>query len=310
MKVLIIDIIHEVLKKTFEKNGHECVDLSLKSDQEVLNKLPWAEILIMRSRMSITNDLLQDCGNLKIIGRVGAGLEHIDLQAAALNGIKVLSSPEGNRQAVAEHALGMLLSLFNKISKSDTEVRAGHWMRKENQGIELHGKTVGIFGFGNTGSAFAQILSGFGVNILAYDKYKTGFSFECSMERIWNESDVVSLHLPMTRETEQLVSELWLSKFQKPIYLVNTSRGALVKTDHLLDGLDQGSVLGACLDVLEFETENLKMPNHDELPGLAKRLFANPKVVLTPHTAGLSEQSYFKLSHFLADKILAEIKVD
>ena len=308
MKVLIIDKIHRALQQTLEKRGFDCIDMADSPIDQVNAALPESEILVLRSRMSITAEIIDRSPNLKIIARAGAGLEHIDVSYAKSKGIKVLSSPEGNRQAVAEHAMGMILSLFNKIPKSNLEVRNGHWKRKENQGIELRGKTIGIIGFGNTGSAFANVLSGFGVNILAFDKYKKGHLNEASMEQIWAEADVVSLHLPLTDETRYLVSENWISSFKRPVYIVNTSRGSIVNTKHLLEGLESGSVLGACLDVLEFETNNLQIPKIEELPEVAKKLFSHQNVILTSHTAGLTEQSYEKLSSILAEKISCEFE--
>ncbi len=305
MKVLIIDKIHRVLQHTLEKQGFECIDMANSPINDVNAALPETDILVLRSRMSIRTQIIDESPNLKIIARAGAGLEHIDVSYAESKGIKVLSSPEGNRQAVAEHALGMLLSLFNKIPKSDFEIRKGNWQRNENQGIELSGKTLGIIGFGNTGSALGKLLSGFGVNILAYDKYKKGHQYAASMEQIWAEADVVSLHLPVTEETRFLVSKSWLNKFEKPVYIVNTSRGSIVNTKHLLKGLDDRSVLGACLDVLEFETNNLQMPEFEKLPEAARRLLRHQNVILTPHIAGLTEQSYERLSSVLAQKIIA-----
>lgn len=308
MKILIIDTFHESLQILLEDNGYECINMAQSSDEDVRMAMPIADVLILRSRISIDTDFIDASPNLKIIGRVGAGLEHIDVNYAKSKGIKVLSSPEGNRQAVAEHSIGMLLALFNKIPKSNVEVRKGHWLRKENEGIELKGKTVGILGFGNTGSAFAQVISGFGVKILAFDKYKSNHSHDATMEQIWDEADVVSIHLPMTNETKFLVSEAWLKRFKRPIYIINTSRGTIVNTEDLLKAMDETFVLGACLDVLEFETENLKMPRISELPTSATMLFNHPNVILTPHTAGLTKQSYEKLSQVLAHKILVELK--
>ena len=220
----------------------------------------------------------------------------------------MFSSPEGNRQAVAEHALGSLLTLFNRIHTSNAEVREGKWIRKANEGVELRGKTIGIIGFGNTGEAFSRVASGFQTPILAFDKYKRGFADssvkEVSLERLFDEADVVSLHIPYNEETHYMVNDSWLSSFKKPIYLINTSRGSIVETSALLDAINSGKVLGACLDVLEYETENLKMPILDQLPSSARELMVNDNVLLTPHIAGLTKESYEKLSSILADKII------
>lgn len=305
MKVLIIDSIHSALQELLESHGHECMDLSKAPVSDVHLALPFAEILVMRSRISIDAQVIDSCPNLSVIARAGAGLEHIDVTYAESKGIKVLSSPEGNRQAVAEHALGMLLALFNRLAIVDREIRNGIWQRKPNSGIELQGMTVGIIGYGNTGSAFAQVLSGFGVNILAYDKYKTGHDFQATMEEVFEKSQVVSLHLPLTDETKGLVSTEWISQFAQPVYVINTSRGAIVKTLDLLEAIEQSIVFGACLDVLEYETEQLQMPSIEQLPPTAEALFRNDKVLLSPHTAGLSDKSYQKLSSILAEKILS-----
>lgn len=304
MKVLILDTFHESLQLKLEENGHECLNMSNSPDSEVLLAMPFAEILVLRSRMSIRQEQIDACPNLKIIGRVGAGLEHIDVDYARSRGVKVLSSPEGNRQAVAEHAIGMLLTLFNNIAKSNNEVRDGLWMRKENEGVELAGKTIGIIGYGNTGSAFAQVLSGFGVKVLAFDKYKTSFEFESRMDQIFSEADIVSLHLPLNAETKYLVNDTWIHSFQKPFYLINTSRGPIVNTEDLIQAINQKHILGACLDVLEYETENLKMPPIKELPTSALDLMKCGRVILSPHIAGLTKESYEKLSKILAEKIL------
>lgn len=305
MKVVIADTIHSSLQNQLSAAGFHCVDCSLNRDEDFKAELAKAQILVIRSRQVIDANFIDQFPHLKVIARVGAGLEHIDVAHAKNKGIHILSSPEGNRQAVAEHALGMLLSLFNHLNACDAEVRQGLWLRKQNEGIELQGKTVGIVGVGNTGSAFAKVISGFGVSILGYDKYKSGFEHEASMDQLFAEADVVSLHLPMTNETHELVCEQWLAKFKKPIYLINTARGNLVKMEDLLVALNSGKVLGACLDVLPYETKSLKMPPLDELPETAKTLFAQPNVLLSPHIAGLTAQSYEKLSSILADKIIA-----
>lgn len=310
MRFLIIDTFHSSLAEMLTAAGHTCEDVSQQTDEEILAKIADAEAILIRSRITLDRALIDQCTKLKLIGRVGAGLEHIDVAYAESKGITVLSSPEGNRQAVAEHALSMLLALLNNIVRSDAEVRHGQWLRKQNEGEELQGKTVGIVGYGNTGSAFAKVLSGFGVKVIAYDKYKTGFGDEqvkeASMEAVYAEADVVSLHLPLTDETRMLVNTDWIDRFAKPVYLINTSRGPIVNTSDVLDALDTERLRGACLDVLEFETENLKMPPLDELPKTAKRLFEHSRVVLSPHTAGLTVQSYEKLSRVLAEKILAK----
>ncbi len=307
MKVLIIDKVHHALHEILERAGHQCLDISEATEQEVRMALPFAEILVLRSRISIGQDEILSARNLKIIARPGSGIEHIDKEFAHKNGIRVVTSPEGNRQSVAEHALAMLLTLFNRIIIANSEVKQGKWDRKSNQGIELSGKTIGLIGFGNTGSAFAEILSGFDVKILAFDKYKSGFPYEATMERLFESCDIVSLHIPLTNETTGLVSNQWLSQFKKPVYLINTSRGPIAQSHALLQGLNNGQLKGVCLDVLDEESENLTLPELSQIPQATRELIQHQKAIVTPHIAGLTEQSYEKLSKVLAEKILAEI---
>jgi D-3-phosphoglycerate dehydrogenase len=308
MKFVIVDHIHPCFVDLLTQAGHECVSVADQPEHVAIEQMKLAQGVVLRGRFSFTKHFIDSLPKLKLIGRVGAGLEHIDVEYAKSKGITVLSSPEGNRQAVAEHALAMLLSLFNHIPKVDAEVRQGIWLRKQNEGLELQGKIFGIIGYGNTGAALAQLLRGFNTPVLAYDKFKRGFGNswveEVSMEMIFKDADVVSLHLPLTNETNALVNSSWLEKFHKPIYLINTSRGGIVNTADLLRNLNAGRVLGACLDVLEFETENLLMPSYDDLPDVAKALFNHPNVLLSPHTAGLTTESYVKLSRVLAEKII------
>ena len=248
--------------------------------------------------------LEQNVKNLKFIARSGAGMENIDLNYCNQKNIVCFNSPEGNRDAVAEHALGMLLSLFNKIHIADNEIRNGKWNREKNRGIELSGKTIGIIGYGNTGSAFAERLKGFNVNILVFDKYKKkyGNSFvkERSMKKIFAEADVLSLHIPLTEETKYLVNDAFIKKFKKKLFLINTSRGPIVKTDDLVKNLKRGKILGACLDVIEYEEGSFeKMEDGSAFEFLKK----SENVILTPHIAGWTVESYRKLSQILADKI-------
>lgn len=305
MKVVVLDEIHPCLMQMLSTAGHHCLDVSQLSDPEARAAMTEAEILVLRGRFKIDALCMQQMPHLKVIGRVGAGLEHIDREWAAASGIAVLSSPEGNRQAVAEHAVAMLLCWLNKLREADAAVRRGEWNRKAMEGTELEALTVGIVGFGNTGSAFGRLVSAFGSTVLAYDKYLEGHPHQCTMQRVFAEADVVSLHLPLTHETRQLVDAQWLRQFQKPIFLINTARGSIVNTAQLLDAMDEGTVVGAALDVQEFERENLTMPSLLELPEVAHRLRSHPKVLLSPHVAGITRQSYEKLSRVLAEKIMA-----
>lgn len=314
MKVLVIDTIHEALVIKLRQAGFTCEVLPAadRSEPRVREALSDYQGLVLRSGISVGRELIDANPQLAFIGRVGAGLEHIQVEYAREKGIEILSSPEGNRQAVAEHALGSLLALFNRLHIADREVRSGAWLRKQNEGEELQGKTVAIIGFGNTGSAFGRLLAGFEIDVLAFDKYKTIQSVEgieqVSMEDVFNRADVVSLHLPYNAETHHWVNREWISSFERSFYLINTARGGIVKSDDLLNALESGKVKGACLDVLEYETETLTMPAIETLPDTARKLMHHPNVMLSPHIAGLTRQSYEKLSSILADKIIARFK--
>ncbi|MBL4594243.1 MAG: hydroxyacid dehydrogenase, partial [Flavobacteriales bacterium] len=243
----------------------------------------------------------------------GAGLENIDLPCAEQKGIKVFNSPEGNRVAVGEHALGMILMLFNQLKKGDLEVRKGFWDREGNRGLEIAGKTIAIIGYGNMGSAFAKTLSGFDCKVIAHDKYKTtlrqaqgnNYVKQVDLETIYKETDVLSIHLPLSEETYHYVNKEFLLKFKKPIYIINTARGNNVCVTDLVEALKINKVLGACLDVLEYETKSFETIASEELPEDFKYLAQSDKVILSPHVAGWTQESYVKLSSFLADKIEA-----
>jgi D-3-phosphoglycerate dehydrogenase len=243
---------------------------------------------------------------------VGAGMENIDVAYAEKNGIACVNSPEGNRDAVAEHALGMLLALFNNLIKANTEVRNGKWLREENRGLELCGKTVGIIGYGNMGAAFAQRLQGFGVKVLAYDKYKTNFGNdfvkESSLQEIFEQADILSLHTPLTDETNYLINNAFIKQFKKNIYIINTARGKCLNTADLVANLESGKVLGACLDVLEYEAVSFEGIDAKEMPQPMQYLMKSDKVILTPHIAGWTKESNIKLAEFLAQKIISVLK--
>ena len=310
MKILILDSTHIFLEEKLREAGHEITRDYTSDKTAILEKINQFEGLILRSRFSIDANFLNQASHLKFIGRFGAGLENIDVAVAEKHGILCIRVPEGNAQAVAEHALGMLLALFNRLIIADAEVRQGIWLRKENTGEELSGKTVGIIGYGYMGSAFARVLQGFGVKILIYDKYKTNFAppfaTEVSLAKLQAEADVLSLHIPITAETNYFVDEAFISQFSKPIYLINTARGELVKTKALLAALRSGKVLGACLDVLEFEQKSFEtnFANQTMPPALAA-LVAEKNVLLSPHIAGWSKQSFEKMALAMAEKIAA-----
>ena len=318
MKILFIDSAHHSLKNELEKNNFICEEDFIYSKDEIEKRISQYDGIILRSRIKIDKKIIDAGKNLKFIGRVGAGMEHIDVAYAESKGIKCLSSPEGNRNAVAEHALGMLLNLLNNISKANNEVKDGKWIREANRGTELEGKTIGIYGYGNTGSAFAKLLRGFDMKILAYDKYKkkfgNAFVQESIPQEIFSEADVLSLHLPLTDETNYLVNDSFINQFKKNIYLINSSRGPIVKTDDLVKNLKSGKILGACLDVLEYEensfeaiqpvTRNSQLVTKNDW----KYLIESSNVILTPHIAGWSFESQEKMAKILSEKIIAIAK--
>jgi D-3-phosphoglycerate dehydrogenase len=302
-KVLFVDTVHPMLWEELEKEGFHCIEAYGLSKEEVKAISSDTYGIVIRSRFKIDAPFLDACQELRFIARAGSGMENIDEEFATSKGIACLNAPEGNRQAVAEHALGMLLSLFNTLNTADLEVRQGLWKREENRGIELNGKTVGIIGYGHNGSAFADVLGGFGVKLLAYDKYKSNYSekaIESDMQTIFNEADILSLHIPLTDETHHLVNDEFIQRFKKPFYLINTSRGQCVKTVDLLDAMQDGKVLGACLDVLEDEKTSFeKLENSVDF----QRLIQSKKVILSPHVAGWTKESKLKLAQVLLEKI-------
>ncbi len=308
MQIVFIDTVHPVLQNRLEEAGHTCVDATSLKFEELPAALTEADGIVVRSRLPMNAELLDHALKLKFIARSGAGMENIDIDYCKNRGIVLFNAPEGNRNAVGEHALGMLLSLFNRLHLANTEVRNGKWDREGNRGIELDGKTVGIIGFGNNGGAFAKKLSGFDVNILAYDKYKSGFGnehvVEADMHQIFLEADVLSFHIPQNEETLFMVNEEYFKRFQKPIYVINLARGKIIETNALVNGLQNGSILGACLDVLEYEKASFESFFEQDLDPAFKYLLESDKVLLTPHVGGWTHESYFKLSNVLADKIL------
>jgi len=309
-QVIFIDSVHPVLEQKLEQAGMVCLQHTKTNIETLQTILPEAYGIVIRSRFTIDSDFLKFCPNLKFIARSGSGLENIDTKICKDLGVRVYNSPEGNRNAVAEHALGMLLSLLHKIQKADKEVRQGEWNRESNRGEELDGKTVGIIGYGNNGAAFAKKLRGFDVRVLAYDKYKSGFGDhfvqECTLNAILEQADVISFHIPQNKETRSFLNKEFVSSMQKPFYLLNLSRGKIVDTAALVEGLQNGKIKGAGLDVLEFESKSFESFFEQELPGSFSYLINSENVVLTPHVGGWTSESYVKLSSVLADKILAD----
>lgn len=308
-KILFVDDTHPVLKEELTAMGFICDDFSGTSAEDCRKVIGGYFGAVIRSKITFDAFMLAAATQLKFIARVGAGMESIDVEYAQNQGIVCFNSPEGNRDAVAEHALGMLLSLLNKLNKADAEVRKGIWRREANRGIEIKGKTIGIIGYGNMGEAFAQRLQGFGCRVLAYDKYKTGFGnefvTECDQETIFAETDILSLHVPLTAETRYLINTDYLDRFQKNIWLINTSRGPVVNTAALVKALESGKVAGAALDVLEYEKTSFEAMDAEAFPEPLKQLVNFENVILSPHIAGWTIESKYKLAKVLADKIRA-----
>ena len=309
-KVIIIDSVHSILAEKLEKAGYQCDWKTDLTREEILPLLKDYEGAVIRSKFKFDVEVFEASPNLKWIARSGAGMENIDQKEAEKRGVKCFNSPEGNRDAVAEHALGMILSLFNHLKRSDTEVRDGQWNREKNRGLELKGKTIGILGYGYMGEAMSKRLQGFGVKVIAYDKYKSNYSNEfveeVSLETLFQETDILSIHLPLTEETTFMINESFINLFEKDIYLINTARGKNVETQALVSALKNGKVKGACLDVLEYEKLSFEGLKADELPQAFQYLRQAENVVLTPHVAGWTQESYIKLSEVLAEKILKE----
>ncbi len=315
MKILFIDTVHPILQKLLEEDGHSSVDASKFSGEEILKIISEYDGIVIRSRIPIDKGFLDKATNLKFIARAGAGMETIDVDYATKKNIACLNSPEGSMDAVGEHTIAMLLSLFNKLNKADREVREGKWIREGNRGVELQGKTVGIIGYGNMGRSFAKKLSGFECNVIAYDKYLKDFSSqfvkEVSMEEIFDQSDALSLHVPLTQETEYLVNDVFINRFKKNIYIINTARGKCLKTDDLVKNLKSGKVLGVCLDTIEFEDtsfEEFAIRNSQfAIQPSWTYLLQSDRTILSPHIAGWTVESHEKLSRVLYEKICTVI---
>ena len=309
-KILFIDSVHPCLKEMLGKKGFSCDIFTDKSREEIAAIIGNYFGVITRSRIKMDKEMLGKASKLKFIGRVGAGMESIDVEYAVSKGIRCFNSPEGNRDAVGEHALGMLLALMNNFFMADKEVRQGQWKREENSGLEIKGKTIGIIGYGNTGGAFARKLRGFEADVIAYDKYKQGYSDEFVKEAglpdIFEHADILSLHVPLTEETQYMINENFINTFKKNIWLINTSRGPVIKTDDLVRSLKSGKIKGAALDVIEYEESSFEKLNSSKLPEAWQYLIKSGKVILTPHIAGWTEESKIKLATVLGEKILAE----
>jgi D-3-phosphoglycerate dehydrogenase len=304
MKILIADSMHSSLFDMLRDQGWEYSYNPEFRREDILDAIPGYEGLVIRSKTFVDETMLAAAKNLRFIARAGAGLDLIDLEAAGKRNIEVFHAGTGNRDAVAEHALGMLLGLFNNILKADREVRNGIWDREGNRGVELMNKTVGIIGYGNNGSATAKRLSGFGCKVLAYDKYRDNYgdayATASSLEEIMSEADILSLHIPLTDITRYLINDAFVSNFSKPFYLLNLSRGEIVSLDAVVNGLQSGKILGACLDVLENEKIGKLTPAQQ---AAFDYLRMSDKVVLTPHIAGWTHESYVRINEVLVEQI-------
>lgn len=310
-RVLISDRTHEVLPQRLREAGFE-IRVEPDHDYESLvQAAQGCEGLVVRSKVNIDSAFIDRVPSLRCIGRVGAGMETIDVNYAEAHGVRCLNSPEGNRDAVGEHAVGLLLSLLNNIARADAEVRRGLWQREANRGYELGPLTVGIIGYGNMGQAFAKRLSGFGCRVIYYDKYLDNLEKLVDLERVsletlQREADVVSFHVPLTEETHHYLDAEFIAAMAKPFYLLNTSRGAVVDTEALVAGLESGKVRGAALDVLEYE--NMQADGLGDVPECVHYLQRSPRTVLTPHVAGWTVESKYKLAAVLADKMIEVLK--
>ncbi len=306
-KILFLDKPHPVLEEKLLELGYQCDKDFQSSKEQVETIIPEYFGIVMRSRFALDRSFIEKGSSLRFIAREGVGLEHIDVQLAESRGIKVLISPEGSRDTVGEHAMGLLLCLMNNLSRADRQVKNGQWSRESNRAVELKGKTVGILGYGNMGTAFAQRLQGFGVKTLAYDKFKSGygdeFAEEASLEQLFESAEVLSIHIPYMPENHHFINDAFLQSFRNNIFLVNTARGLVLDTEALVKNLKTGKVLGAALDVLEYEETSFDKFRLDKLPEPFDYLTQADNVVLSPHIAGWSFESKEKHGRVLAGKI-------
>ena len=306
-KVVFIDTVHDVLRKKLIDHQYICVDATRFDANLVKKEIESAFGIVIRSRLALDESFLRNAKNLSFIARSGSGTENVDLVYCKQKGIQVFSSPEGNKNAVAEHALGFTLSLLNNIHRSNEEIKQGFWDRKTNTGKELYACTLGIIGCGNNGLAFAQKMRDLGASVLVYDKYKTieepGIT-QVPLEGLYSEVDILSFHVPQNEETIGMGNYMFFLKFKKPLIVLNISRGKVIETKGLVRAMKEKKVLKAALDVLEYETKSFERFFEKPLPEDFVFLKSNPNVILTPHIAGWTNQSYYELSNVLAQKII------
>jgi D-3-phosphoglycerate dehydrogenase len=313
-KVLFLNRAHPVLSELLTQEGFQCEeDLDSTADQ-LKARIPHYTGVVMRSRIDFRSDLIDAASKLKFIAREGVGTEHIDVEYAASQGIQVITSPEGSRDTVGEHALGLLLGLMNHLARTDRQVRERQWLREPNRGTEIKGKTIGILGYGNMGTAFAEKVSGLGARVIAYDKYKTEYGDQYAeavdLETLQREAEILSIHIPYEPTNHHFIDGALLDGFHHPIYLVNTARGLVLNTSDLVDRLKTRQVLGAALDVLEYEEGSFDQVTLDDPPPPLAYLLKSDQVLLSPHIAGWSFESKRKHGEVLAEKIIRQFGVD
>jgi D-3-phosphoglycerate dehydrogenase len=308
IKILHIDSNHPLLWKQLEQAGFQNEADFTSSKEEIEAKIENYQGIVIRSRFKIDQTFIEKATNLQFIARVGAGLESIDCEYAMQRGIHLIAAPEGNANAVGEQAIGMLLSLFNHLNKANSEVKDGQWIREGNRGHELEGKTIGIIGYGNMGKSFAKKLRGFDVTVICYDilpNVGDENTTQVSLAELQDKSDVVSLHTPWTTETDKMINSDFINQFKKSFWFINTARGNSVVTEDLVEALKAGKILGAGLDVLEYEKGSFETLFEGEKPAAFAYLLQADNVLLTPHIAGWTVESHQKLAQTIVDKIIA-----
>jgi D-3-phosphoglycerate dehydrogenase len=306
-KILITNDIHPYLKENLIKIGFKLTEDFTSTKENIKKIISNYDGIILRSRIKLDKEIINHATKLKFIARVGAGLESIDTEFAKKKGIHLISAPEGNKNAVGEHALAMILSLFNNLKQADSQIRNGKWLREKNRGLEIEGKTIGIIGYGNMGKAFAKVLSGFNAKVICYDiKPNVGDknATQVDLNTLFNQTDILSLHTPHTELTNKMINTSFLEQFKKNIYIINTARGTAIITNDLVNAIKLGKVKGACLDVLEYEKHSFEdFFDNNNLPDAFEYLINSDKVILSPHVAGWTVESKFKLANTILSKI-------